>query len=338
MYIRVEEPPYNPFQQVAANNIIADQTFGPGPGGNNVIGGPGSTQIRNVDVVEMKHGFTLQGSGTVHIYDYTYTRFAGGGSIFGAGIKLGDNDAPTNGDTYIQRVVADGMQAPDGTYKVSNNDFIGVEEDSGSIFIRDVTGGHFGDAGIDTKSTQVLVMNATLSGGHRMLRAWPGVEIVLVNSIINSSPGHTQGWLHDSSAKISYYNTLWCQDSAAPSGDDASCSRTPLAIEGEDMSFSAASAGFVALQSNPLPQMSAFFQTRIDQIVVESSRDGGATWQALPLPNTGGPGKPPVGDTRYRIPLNLNDANYTFRASYKMNGALVGVHSLPVNENGIVTS
>lgn len=337
-YIRVEEPAFDPFQQAAAQRVIADQTFGPGPGANNVIGGPGTTQIRNVDVVEMKHGFTLQGSGTVHIYDYTYTQFAGGGSIFGAGIKLGDNGAPTNGDTYIQRVVADGMQAPDGTYKVSNNDFIGVEEDSDSIFIRDVTGGNFGDAGVDTKSTRVYLMNATLSGGHRMLRAWPGVEIVVVNSIINSSPGHTQGWVYDGTAKISYYNTLWCQDASSLSASDAACSRTPLAVEGEDMSFTDASARFVQLQSNPLPQVNAFFQTRIDQIIVEASRDNGGSWQVVSLPNTGSAGVPPVGDTRYRIPIDLNSGNYIFRASYRLNGAPVGQHSLTVSENGTVGS
>ncbi len=337
-YLRVEEPPFDPFQQAAAQRVIADRKFGPGPGANNVISGTETTQIRNVDVVDMKHGFTLQGSGKVHIYDYTYTRFAGGGSIFGAGIKLGDNGAPTNGDTYIQRVVADGMQAPDGTYKVSNNDFIGVEEDSDAIFIRDVTGGNFGDAGVDTKSTRVYLMNATLSGGHRMLRAWPGVEIVVVNSIINSSPGHTQGWVYDGTAKISYYNTLWCQHASSPSASDAACSRTPLAVEGEDMSFSDASARFFQLPSNPLPQVNAFFQTRIDQIIVEASRDSGSSWQVVSLPNTGGAGAAPVGDTRYRIPLDLNSGNYIFRASYRLNGAPVGEHSLIVNEDGTVGS
>lgn len=337
MYIRIEEPPYDPLQGEAAQNIIADTTYGPGPGVNNVINSAGATQIRNLDVVEMKHGLTLQSSGTVHIYDYTYTRFAGGGSIFGAGIKIGDY-YPTNGDTYIQRVVADGMVSPDGSYKLNNNDFIGIEEDSDSIFIRDVTGGNFGDAGIDTKSTRIYLMNATLSGAHRILRAWPGVEMVVVNSIINSSPGHIQAWVFDSTAKISYFNTLWCQNATSPSASDANCSRTPLSIEGEDMSFSDAAARFIELPSNPLPEINPFFSTQIDEIVVETSRDNGANWQVLSLANTGGPGSPPVGDTRYRIPLDLSSGSYLFRASYRLNGSQVGERSFTVNESGDVTS
>jgi hypothetical protein len=336
MYIRVEEPPHDPFEGGTADRVIDSETYGPGPGVNNVISA-GTTQIRNLDVVEMKHGLTLQSSGTVHVYDYTYTKFAGGGSIFGAGIKIGDY-YPTHGDTYIQRVVADGMVAPDGSYKLNNNDFIGIEEDSGSIYIRDVTGGNFGDAGIDTKSSRIYLMNATISGGHRILRAWPGVEIVVVNSIINSSPGHTQGWVFNNTAKISYYNTLWCQNASAPSDEDAACSRTPLSIEGEDMSFSDASARFVALGSNPLPDVTPFVQTRIDQIVVEYSNDNGSTWQTMSLPNTGGPGKPPVGDPRYKIPLNLDSGAYVFRASYFLNGAQVGGHSVSVGEDGTPVS
>ena len=337
-FLRVEEPLVDPFAPGTPERTIADQTFGPGPGSNNVIGGPATTLIRNVDVVQMKHGLSLQNSSMVSIYDYTYTKFDGAGSIYGAGIKLGDNGLQTNGDTYIQRVVADGMQAPDPTYKVSNNDFIGIELNSDAIYIRDVTGGHFGDAGIDTKSTHVYIMNATLSGGHRMLRAWPGVEIVLVNAIINSSPGETQAWIQDGTAKISYYNTLWCQNSAAPSATDASCSRTPLIIEGENMSFSDVSARFVPLSSNPLPEINPFFRTDMDEIVVETSTDNGVSWKALALPNTGGPGSPPLGDHRYRIPLNLASANFLFRASYRLNGAMAGAYSLPINEAGTVTS
>jgi hypothetical protein len=104
------------------------------------------------------------------------------------------------------------------------------------------------------------------------------------------------------------------------------------------MSVSDASARFVQLSSNPLPQVNPFFTTRIDQIVVEASRDNGATWQTISLPNTGGPGAPPVGDTRYQLPLDLNAGNYVFRASYRLNGAQVGDYSLTVNEDGSATS
>lgn len=337
-FLRVEEPLFDVFLEGTPQRTIADTAFGPQPGVNNVINGPASTLIRNVDVVRMKHGLTLQGSALVSIYDYTYTGFDGGGAIYGAAIKLGDNGLPTNGDTYIQRVVADGQQAPDATYKISNNDFIGVETDSDSIFIRDVTGGNFGDGGIDTKSTHIYLMNATLSGGHRMLRAWPGVEITLVNSVINASPGHGQAWIYDATAKISYYNTLWCENAVAPSAANANCSRTPLLLEGENMAFSDIAARLVPLSANPLPAVSPFFRTEMDQIVVETSTDNGGTWKTLTLTNTGGPGSPPVGDLRFAIPLDLAAANYLFRASYRLNGAAVGERSLAINEAGTVTS
>jgi hypothetical protein len=329
---------FDPFLPGTPQRTIVDKTLGPQPGVNNVINGPETTLIHNVDVVQMKHGLTLQGSALVSIYDYTYTGFDGAGAIYGAAIKLGDNGFPTNGDTYIRRVVADGQQAPDATYRISNNDFIGVETNSDAIFIRDVTGGNFGDGGIDTKSTRVYLMNATLSGGHRMLRAWPGVEIILVNSIINASPGHAQAWIYDATAKISYYNTLWCQDAAQPSATDANCSRTPLQLEGENMAFSDIAARLVPLSANPLPSVTPFFHTEMDQIMVETSTDNGATWKALPLANTGGPGSPPLGDLRFAIPLDLSAADYLFRASYRLNGAAVGEPSLAINEAGTVTS
>ncbi len=180
-FVRVTEQPYSPFGAAAPANHIKDKNLGPAPGSNNVIEGNVPTLVSKVAVSNMKYGLTLQESGTVSIEGYSYNSFAGGGSIYGGAIKLGDNKRPTGGPTYIQRVFADGMQTPDATYKVSNNDFLGVEEDSGPIYVRGVTGRNFGDAGIDTKSTQVFVMNATLEGAHRILRAWPGVEIVLVD-------------------------------------------------------------------------------------------------------------------------------------------------------------
>jgi len=332
-FVRVQEQAWSPFA-VAAQRTMSDQKLGPAPGSNNVIEGAESTLVRNIDVVQMKHGLTLQGSALVSIYDYTYTQFDGNGSIFGAAIKLGDNGRPTNGATYIQRVVADGMQAPDATYKVSNNDFLGVETDSGEIYVRDVTGKNFGDAGVDTKSTQVYIMNATLSGAHRMVRAWPNVEIILVNSIINAAPGHGQGWAYDGTSTIRYYNTLWCMNAAQPSKTSAECSSTPSVVEGETISSAEAATRFIALQSNPLPGISPFFKTDIEEIVIEYSADGGSSWQAMSAPNAGATGSAPVGDTRYAIPFDLDNGNYRFRAWYKKLGVKYGETSDAVDEAG----
>lgn len=333
-FLRVQEQNYDPFNG-GAQRVVADRKLGPSPGVNFVVEGTQTTRISNIDAVQMKYGLTMQSSAEVSIYDYTYNKFDGNGSIYGAAIKLGDNGRPTEGSTYIQRVSADGMQTPDATYKVSNNDFIGIETDSGPIHVRDVSGKNFGDAGIDTKSGPIYVMNATLDHAHRMLRAWPGVEIVLVNSIVNGTAGHSQAWVTGADSKVRYYNTLWCVDSANPSPSDPKCSTSPTVVEGDDMTAAETQSRFIPLQTNPLPGVSSFFKTSIDEIVVEYSTDG-RTWQTLSLPNTGGPNSAPVGDTRYRLPLNLADANYLFRASYRKMGGRIGATSEVVDEAGAV--
>ncbi len=336
-YIRVVEQNFNPLgDEAAPARVIKDTTLGPAPGINNIISNVATAEVLNVDVVRMKHGLMLANTGTVWINDYRFTQFDGGGQIYGAAIKLGDSANGSQKFTYIQRVFADGMQAPDPTYKASNTDFIGIEAFSGPVYVRDVTGRNFGDAGIDSKSTKIYVMNATLDGGHRMVRAWQNVEIILVNSIVNASPGNTQGAVFDTTGTVRYYNTLWCQDAHPATIESAKCRTTPWLVEGEDLPFTVAAARFIPLSSNPLPAISPFFKTSIDQIVVESSRDGGRTWTQLPLPNTGSPGKPPMGDPLYAIPLNLADAAYQFRAHYRRDGTTVGQMSRAIGEDGKV--
>ncbi|MDP3495873.1 MAG: hypothetical protein Q8R82_22415 [Hyphomonadaceae bacterium] len=333
-YIRVVEQTYNPLSASAPAKVIKDTTLGPAPGVNNIIANVQTAEVANVNVVRMKHGLMLANTGTVWINDYNFTQFDGGGQIWGAAIKLGDSANGSQAFTYIQHVFADGMQKPDGTYKVSNTDFIGIEGESGPVYVRDVTGRNFGDAAVDSKSSRIYIMNATFDGGHRMVRAWQNVEIILVNSIVNASPGHSQGAIFDTTGTVRYYNTLWCQDAHPATIESAKCGTTPWLVEGEDLPVTVAAARFIPLSSNPLPAISPFFKTSIDQIVVEASRDGGKTWTQLSMPNTGGPGTPPVGDPRYPIPLNLADAAYRFRAYYKRDGASVGQMSGVIGEDG----
>ena len=332
-HLRVTEQSFSPFDGTAPAGTIRNRHFGPAPGTNNVIEGAASVLIADVVVRRMKHGLTLQQSGTVSISDYTYSGFAGDGSIFGAAIKLGDNGRPTDGPTYIQRVLADGAQKPDASYKVSNTDFLGVEENSGPVFVRDVTARNFGDAGVDSKSSPLYIMNATLESAHRMVRAWPGVEIYLVNTIINAPPEHSQVWMYDATSTISHFNTLWCVGAVEPSAASPDCRATPEAIESDTTTRSKAAARIVRLSANPLPGINPLFRTAMDEIVVEYSKDNGETWTMLPLLNAGGPGSPPVGDTRYRIALDLDDGAFQFRARYRLNGADTGEMSVPINED-----
>jgi hypothetical protein len=335
-YIRVLEQVHDVFAPNQAQRIIRDQLFGPAGGSANHYDGNFTYLFANIDVVRMKFGIWLEGTNQTLIYDYTFDRWDGDDSIHGAGIKIGDGTA-TNGATYIQRVVANGAVPPDPTYNVSNTDFIGIEQDSGPLYFRDITGGGFGDAGIDSKSGPIYVMNATLRGGNRMIRAWGGVEYTIVNSIINASPGDfMQIWISEPTAKISHYNTLWCQNADVPSASHPNCSTTPWLIEGEDMETNEVAARIIQLTENPLPAISPFFDTEVERIVIQYSTDAGATWQDMDILNNGGPGSAPVGDPRYRIPLNLGSANYLFRARYEQNGALVGEVSAVINEDGAV--
>ncbi len=332
-HLRVTEQAFSPFGPNGPTRVISNQRFGPAPGSNKLIEGAASTLIANFDIVQMKYGLTLQQSGAVSIIDYTYAGFSGDGSIFGAAIKLGDNGRPTDGATYVQRAVADGKQAPDATYKISNTDFIGIEDDSGPVFVRDVSARNFGDAGVDSKSSQIYIMNATLENAHRVIRAWPGVEIILVNVIVNAAPGHAQGWVYDDTATIRHFNTLWCLGASEPSASSPDCRAAPWIVESDTLTGSEAAERFVALNTNPLPGVSPFFRTSMDEVVAEYSPDRGDNWIALPLLNAGRASSAPVGDTRYRIPIDLDDGALQFRARYRLNGANVGDMSASIDED-----
>ncbi|HWA01080.1 MAG TPA: hypothetical protein VG841_12275 [Caulobacterales bacterium] len=333
-YIRVEEPRYDPFAGTTPGQSLVNRTTGPAAGVSNNLVGNVTTLVSNVDVTGMKYGVDLMGTNKTSIYDFSYVRWQGGGDIYGSAIKIGGNDRSTNGSTYIQRVFADAMQQPDPSYTISNTEFLGVEYEDGPIFVRDVTGRHFGDAGIDTKSGPVYVMNATLSEGHRMLRVWPGVTLVIANSIINASAGQTQIWIGDATASVQYYNTLWCVGATTGTASDPHCRTKPWVIEGNSISSAEAAQRVTALNTNPLPSKSVLFTTQIDQIVIQASANGGSSWTTLSFPNAGRSGSPPIGDTRYRIPAGYTAATCLFRAYYMKGGAKTGVTSRTMNGSG----
>jgi hypothetical protein len=342
-YIRVLEQVHNPFGATAPQRTICNATNATFSDPD--VEGNFTYLIANVDTSQRKYGVNLLRTDTTMIYDFTFTDWQDN-SAHGGGIKIGDSGNATIGATFVQRVFADGMLNPDPTYNL-NVDFLGIELNSGPLYFRDVTGRNFADAGIDTKSGPVYIMNATFDSANRMLRAWEGVEITIVNSIVNCPAGcappppgennpelYSQLWIADDTSAISYYNTLWCQDADEPSASHPDCRTTPWIIEGEDMDQDEVQARIFQLNSNPLPSIHPFFQTQVEKIVLQYSSDNGATWQDMVVPNTGGPGSAPVGDPRYRIPLNLGSANYRFRAWYERNGAKIGDTSAVIDESG----
>lgn len=328
VFLRVEEQRFNPLAGHTPARAVVGANLGERPGASFTINTPGEVLLEHVVAERMKHGIRLDRTGPSYIYDYRYERFDGDGGIYGAAIKLGAGGA-TNGATYVQRVFADAQQQPDASYHRSNTDFIGIETGSGPVFVRDVTARNFGDAGIDAKSGPVYVLNATISNMHRPLRAWPHVEIVIVNSIVNAAPGHGQIWISDASASVRYYNVLWCQGAETPSRSDPRCRPHPWLIEGDAITPAQASARVTELNADPLVHSDTFFQTRYDRIVIESSADQGAHWRTLAALNAGDPSGPPLGDLRYRIPPNLALGENWFRALCFNSSA----HRTPVSSN-----
>lgn len=325
-YVRVLEFIYDAFAQTAPQQTITSAVF------DIHVNGTTTTYINGVDLTQSAHGIDIFGSGIVSIYDYSYVDFDGGGSIHGAALKI---ERVASAPTYIQRVFADAFEAADPNYNVSNTDFLGIEFNSSPTYVRNATGRNFGDAGVDTKSGPIHLMNVTLSGGNRMLRAWDGTEIILVNSIVNAPTNFSHAWLFDNSSTIRYHNVLWCVNVANPTPTDPNCSSTPTFVEGENITPDEARARIFELADNPLASVNPFFETEIDTIVVEYSSDGGASWQTMSLPNAGGGGLPaPVGDTRYRIPFDLNSGDYVFRASFRNGGSFVGQYSEIIDEAG----
>lgn len=286
--------------------------------------------VQNVNGGNSDYGIYISNRSPVSIDRYRYVNWAASGEIYGGAIKINRSSPAV---TYIHRVFADAMEAPDSSYDRSNTDFIGIERNATPVYVRDATGRNFGDAGIDAKSN-VALMNVTINGAHRGLRAWSGVTMTIANSIINVPAGQEQVWLQGSTSRVRYYNTLWCIGSANPSPNDPACSTNPTAIGVDGVTLSQARQQIMPLSSNTLAS-NPFFATQIDRVVVQYSSNGGRNWTTMA---TGGsPGSAPRGDLRYRIPVNLSSGAYLFRAYFERNGSRIGSIAT-VNESGAAVS
>jgi hypothetical protein len=285
-----------------------------------------ATLVRNVTVRNAEYGVYVSGTGLVSVDNFRFVDWNGGGDIYGAAIKINRSSGAA---TYIQRVFADCMEAPDSSYERSNVDFIGIERNSAPVFVRYATGRRFSDAGIDAKSN-VALMNVTIDGAHRALRAWSNVTITIANAIINVPAGQEQVWVQGTGARVRYYNTLWCIGAATPSPSASGCSYTPTAIGADGITQTQARQQITALTSNTLTSNS-FFATQIDRVVVQYSSNGGSTWRAMA--SGGSAGRAPLGDMRYRIPFSLSGGTYLFRAYFERNGSRVG-SIVTINEAG----
>lgn len=317
-YVRVMEGVYTAFTPA---NAIQNMRSSPRININSAL----ATLVRDVSVRNAEYGVNIRGGSLVSIENLNFHDWNGGDGIHGAAIKVNRSNSAA---TYIQHVFADGREAPDASYDRSNTDFIGIERNSGPVFVRYATGRRFGDGGVDAKSN-VMLMNVTIDGAHRGLRIWSGVTLTIANAIVNVPRGHEQVWMQQPSSRLRYYNVLWCIGSSNPSPNDPACTTSPTAIGVDGVTAAQARQQMTALSSNPLTGNS-FFATQIDRVVVEYSHNNGA-WTTMAA--DGATGRPPHGDTRYRIPFNLNNGAYRFRAHYERNGRRVG-SIVTINENG----
>ena len=283
--------------------------------------------ISNVRGGASRYGISIANHSAVSIDRYRFVNWEGQGSIYGGAIKL---DRTGVAPTYVQRVFADAQASPDPSYDICNTDFIGVERNATPLYVRGATGRNFGDGGVDAKSN-VYLMNVSIQNVHRGLRVWSNSRITIANSIINVPAGQQHVWLYDSTSSVRYYNVLWCVGATNPSPSDPACGTSPTVVSGDKISSTQARAQIVALSTNPLPALSNFFRTQIDRIVIEYSRDAGRTWHAMA--SGGSTGRPPLGDTRYRVPFSLSGYSYLFRVHFERNGARVG-SSVVVSETG----
>lgn len=274
-YLRFVEQTFDGLQGSRPDQVLFGVRFGPEPGGSLRLSGDQRVRVQDVQSEGVKYGLQLMDVRAAAVYDLRMRRWDGGGEIYGSGVMIGNNRRPVAGAVFLQRLVADGGQRPDGSYRRSNTDGVTVEAGNAPIYLREITARRWGDAGLDAKSA-VYVMNATIEDAHRLLRAWGGGEIVIINSILNAAPGHAQAWLENSRSRIRYYNVLWCEGAAQPSAQDPNCRNRPWRVEGEAVSAQAAAGQIVRLDRNPLPAVSDFFRTRLDEVRLEYSRDGGA--------------------------------------------------------------
>ena len=331
-YLRFVEQTFDGLQGQKPDQTLLGVRFGPDPGQSLRVFGDQRVRLQDIRSEGVKYGLQLMDLRAAAAYDVRVGRWDGGGEIYGSGIMVGNNRRPVVGPVYVQRLVADGGQQPDGSYRRSNTDGVTVEAGNAPLHLRDLTVRRYGDAGLDAKST-VYVMNATIEDAHRLLRAWGGGEIVIANSILNAAPGHAQAWLQDSRSRIRYYNVLWCEGATQPSAQDPKCRTRPWRVEGDAVSAQAAAGQIVRLDRNPLPAVSDFFRTRLDEVRLEYSRDGGP-WLPLRVANAGAPGSPPVGDLRWPLRMRLDDGAYRFRAAAYLGGRRQGEYTPAIGETG----
>ena len=286
-----------------------------------------SVLYENFDISNTKVGIGIYGEGDVDIYNYEFVdnnsiRTKEDGTLsdnkfssavrLTAGSQIFDIDAPIT----IQRVYADGGNNPmkvDGLdYSSTNKDFItndnrATEGDAAEIYIRDFTAKNMSDAIFDNKGT-IYIMNGTLSNAHRILRAWPESEIIIVNSVIELGDGQDLMWFKDTTASIKYFNVLW-NGEPHPDPDLIGIESRPDGMSREEF----IAQTLVELDHNVLEDISPFFATYNADYSAEVSVNGDA-WQSVTLDPALFTEHGIIGDPKIELP-DLGNGDYRVRVT-----------------------
>jgi Ca2+-binding RTX toxin-like protein len=297
----------------AARTVISDVTrvdgspsaLGDTRGG--VIVSSDDTLVQNVSITNAKQGVTINPSGDVRIYDYTFFGTNEGSTVFAAAIY---RDPEHRGSIQIQRAYADGLDQQikviddynDRNTEFFDNNNVIPAGGGGAVYLRDFTARGFADAIIDAKST-VYVMNATMEDAFRIIRVWPEAHVVLVNCVLNLGDGTNYGWLNGYKARISYYNCLW---DGSPTPDLSKFST--FGVPWQD-SARVIAQNVRQLASNPLEGIE-FFGTDANRYRAQVSVNHDV-WIDLALPGGGRPAGH-VGDTLVELP-ELGNGLYRIR-------------------------
>lgn len=243
---------------------------------------PGRTvRAMLLDFSRVKYGVTLRQTGE-SFFDRIAFDCVESNDRFGGAFRIGGAKKPTLGPTYLSRVEADGCDAADGDYGRRNTDFLIVERGVAPVYLRYSTASGFSDAMVDAKA-DVYIANATLSGGHRTLRAHDGARIWIVNSTVTSADRGALAWLGGPEARIFYHNVLW---NGRPTPD--------LSRIGFDGGARQDAGQIVRLDHNPLPDLSPFFGGTVESVAFEVRAGGG--WSRLAGGQFGAPEAPIAGD------------------------------------------
>jgi Ca2+-binding RTX toxin-like protein len=302
-YIRPDIP-LHPAKQLDSDITIVDPSDLKGYYADHKYG-----YFQNIHVEGAAHGlvFRTDHNDRKHVYDFTYfdTEHESGWSSAVHRAREHEGSLELLRAYGVGGDTSDDFRSGDSN---NNTDFLSLDnrrDGSGDrVFLRDVTAHTFSDSVVDAKG-DVYLSNVTMSDTWRVLRAWDGANIYIVNSVIENDPGDYLAHLGGYNARLYYYNVLWNGKSTLDL-DDVQTWR----VDNSDIDR-VKKNNVIKLDHNPLPDLDPFFTEHEDRYFAQVSVNGDS-WVNISLPNHGEFGDL-AGDTLASVP-DLGNGEYRIRA------------------------